>query len=69
MFESHVFDSYGVIAQLGEHLPCKQGVEGSNLSSSIDSFSCWRKSNVTSKSPNLYIRPKDKETVYGLEDV
>ena len=25
---------YGPIAQLGEHLPCKQGVESSNLSGS-----------------------------------
>ena len=26
---------YGGIAQLGEHLPCKQGVKSSNLSISI----------------------------------
>ena len=26
---------YGGIAQLGEHLPCKQGVKGSNPSISI----------------------------------
>ena len=26
---------YGGIAQLGEHLPCKQGVKSSNLSVSI----------------------------------
>ena len=25
----------GVVAQLGEHLPCKQGVKSSNLSVSI----------------------------------
>ena len=25
-----LFDIYGGIAQLGEHLPCKQGVKGSN---------------------------------------
>ena len=25
---------FGVVAQLGEHLPCKQGVESSNLFSS-----------------------------------
>ena len=25
-------DSYGGVAQLGEHLPCKQGVKSSNLS-------------------------------------
>ena len=29
-------DSYGGVAQLGEHLPCKQGVKSSNLSISID---------------------------------
>ena len=28
-------DSYGGVAQLGEHLPCKQGVKSSNLSISI----------------------------------
>ena len=27
---------YGGVAQLGEHLPCKQGVMSSNLSISID---------------------------------
>ena len=26
---------YGGVAQLGEHLPCKQGVKSSNLSVSI----------------------------------
>ena len=28
-------DYYGGVAQLGEHLPCKQGVKSSNLSISI----------------------------------
>ena len=28
-------DLYGGVAQLGEHLPCKQGVKSSNLSVSI----------------------------------
>ena len=28
-------DHYGGVAQLGEHLPCKQGVKSSNLSISI----------------------------------
>ena len=28
-------DYYGGVAQLGEHLPCKQGVKSSNLSVSI----------------------------------
>ena len=28
-------DFYGGVAQLGEHLPCKQGVKSSNLSISI----------------------------------
>ena len=27
---------YGGVAQLGEHLPCKQGVKGSNPSISIE---------------------------------
>ena len=29
--------SHGGVAQLGEHLPCKQGVKSSNLSVSISS--------------------------------
>ena len=33
-----VCESYGGVAQLGEHLPCKQGVRGSNpLTSTINS--------------------------------
>ena len=30
MGEQVAAGSYGGIAQLGEHLPCKQGVKGSN---------------------------------------
>ena len=29
-FSLFTFTSYGGVAQLGEHLPCKQGVKGSN---------------------------------------
>ena len=29
---------YGGVAQLGEHLPCKQGVKSSNLSVSTQAF-------------------------------
>ena len=32
---SFAFYLYGDVAQLGEHLPCKQGVESSNLFVSI----------------------------------
>ena len=31
-------DHFGGVAQLGEHLPCKQGVKSSNLSISIWDF-------------------------------
>ena len=31
MWESRWTPDYGDVAQLGEHLPCKQGVESSNL--------------------------------------
>ena len=31
-WESRWLPDYGGIAQLGEHLPCKQGVKSSNLS-------------------------------------
>ena len=34
---------YGDVAQLGEHLPCKQGVESSNLFISIPDRNIWRK--------------------------
>ena len=32
--------SYGGVAQLGEHLPCKQGVMSSNLTVSTEQRSC-----------------------------
>ena len=35
MWESRWAPDYGDVAQLGEHLPCKQGVKSSNLSISI----------------------------------
>ena len=35
VWESRWMPDYGGIAQLGEHLPCKQGVESSNLFISI----------------------------------
>ena len=39
MWESRWAPDYGDVAQLGEHLPCKQGVKSSNLSISISSES------------------------------
>ena len=40
MWESRWAPDYGDVAQLGEHLPCKQGVESSNLfiSTEIERF-------------------------------
>ena len=38
-------DHYGGVAQLGEHLPCKQGVMSSNLTISIRCESIERKLN------------------------
>ena len=40
MWESRRAPDYGDVAQLGEHLPCKQGVESSNLfiSTEIERF-------------------------------
>ena len=35
MWESRRVPDHGDVAQLGEHLPCKQGVESSNLFISI----------------------------------
>ena len=41
------FKKYGAIAQLGEHLPCKQGAEGSSPSSSTLRFRLALRSWVT----------------------
>ena len=43
MWESRWAPDYGDVAQLGEHLPCKQGVESSNLfiSTEIERFQRW----------------------------
>ena len=41
LLERAVLDPYGGVAQLGEHLPCKQGVMGSNP---IISTNKWNKS-------------------------
>ena len=43
MWESRWTPDYGDVAQLGEHLPCKQGVESSNLfiSIEIERFQRW----------------------------
>ena len=35
------FRFYGGVAQLGEHLPCKQGVMSSNLTISTQQLGCW----------------------------
>ena len=35
-------DHFGGVAQLGEHLPCKQGVKSSNLSISIPYKNLYR---------------------------
>ena len=40
MGEQVVAGFYGGVAQLGEHLPCKQGVKSSNLSVSIRAQEC-----------------------------
>ena len=40
-WESRWLPIYGGVAQLGEHLPCKQGVKSSNLSVSIASLYNW----------------------------
>ena len=48
---------YGGLAQLGEHLPCKQGVESSNLLISIriqKEISCWIR-RFTSVKQKMYI--------------
>jgi hypothetical protein len=39
-FEGIIPSNCGAIAQLGEHLPCKQGVSGSNPLSSTKIKSC-----------------------------
>ena len=39
---------YGGVAQLGEHLPCKQGVKSSNLSISIGG-------RLKNRKPDMYL--------------
>ena len=52
-------DLYGGVAQLGEHLPCKQGVKSSNLSVSIASMT--RKQIFKSLSKGFMIRIFEKD--------
>ena len=42
VWESRRLPHYGGVAQLGEHLPCKQGVRGSNPLISTDAFKASR---------------------------
>ena len=50
MWESRRAPDYGDVAQLGEHLPCKQGVESSNLFISIarvlNEYKIYRRTNL-----------------------
>ena len=46
MWESRWAPDYGDVAQLGEHLPCKQGVESSNLFISTQDFPNARTKNT-----------------------
>ena len=46
----------GGIAQLGEHLPCKQGVRGSNPLTSI-------------RVKNIFIRDRSLKTAYEKESI
>ena len=41
----------GRVAQLGEHLLCKQGVGSSNLLTSTNLFKCLRKALISSVAP------------------
>ena len=41
MSSEYKIDSHGGVAQLGEHLPCKQGVRSSNLLVSTISYLLW----------------------------
>ena len=47
-------DLYGGVAQLGEHLPCKQGVKSSNLSISTGGFY---------KPPHTYLENRILKTI------
>ena len=42
VWENRMLPDHGGLAQLGEHLPCKQGVESSNLLVSTDREICQR---------------------------
>ena len=56
---------YGGVAQLGEHLPCKQGVKGSNPSISIENAKHFLKEKNTkysSKAENTQCSLKRKQS-------
>ena len=60
MIQDWLLYHYGGVAQLGEHLPCKQGVRSSNLLIStkddLTRFVCFYKSMVghSQRTPNLH---------------
>ena len=59
-------DLYGGVAQLGEHLPCKQGVKSSNLSISIWDFKTripitYLENHILNKLNLKYLRYKTSE--------
>ena len=56
-------DSYGGVAQLGEHLPCKQGVKSSNLSISIRSLKIEGRMYLENRIQKLISRVKDRELI------
>ena len=41
-----LLDFYGGVAQLGEHLPCKQGVKSSNLSISTKQWELYEEDKI-----------------------
>ena len=64
MGEQVAAGSNGGVAQLGEHLPCKQGVKGSNPSISIVCVQCTSKAKldglVQAQRSELYNAPRSE---------
>ena len=53
----------GGVAQLGEHLPCKQGVKSSNLSISIGLLGDHHRMYLENRIQKLISRVKDRELI------
>ena len=69
-WEDRWMPEFGDIAQLGEHLPCKQGVKGSNpfISTGSASF-CFMKGSFSKALKKKSGRGRENGTTQGLQRI